>query len=117
MGDNTLFGTGAVPVHAVRRTLNLTANGTVTLQAGEGVTKIWFRNDTANAVTGGIRVGTTDGGADVLAAGAVAASAVVGYAPLITAVNPSAARTLYVQAVTAWNSAQVDVAVEVAKAV
>jgi hypothetical protein len=75
------------------------------------VDRIYVRNKTANAVTGGIKIGTTLGGTDVHAALAVAASAVNVSAPLIPAVNTAAARTLYFDAVTAWNSASVDVLV------
>lgn len=106
------FTAGAVPVNGRVVSRNLTANGTVVIPQGAIVRGIVIRNNSANAVTGGIKVGTTDGGTDVLAAGAVGANAVVVYLPLIGAANTAAARTLYVQAVTAWNSADLDVCVE-----
>lgn len=91
-----------------RRVARLSANGTVSLPKGVMLDKIYIRNRTANAVTGGIRVGTTAAGVDVLAATAVGASAVLRNDPLITAYN-AAVSTLYIEAVTAWNSVTVDV--------
>jgi hypothetical protein len=112
------FDAGHTPIRGVGgKARNKTADFTVTIPEGWMVTRIYIRNDTANAVTGGIKVGTTAGGVDVLAAGAVAASAVVHYAPLIGAYSASGARTLYVAAVTAWNSAQIDFAVDMVKIV
>ncbi|MGX9389615.1 hypothetical protein ACWX0O_01695 [Nitrobacteraceae bacterium UC4449_H16] len=99
-------------IHGTVRKLALAAAGTITVPQGAAVTRIFIRNKTANAVTGGVKIGTTEGGVDVLAAGAVGASAVVTYPALIGAVNVSAARTLYVDAVTALNSAVLDIAVE-----
>lgn len=107
-----IFTAGAVPVNGVARKLALAAAGTVDIPQGARVRAIHVRNKTANAVTGGVKVGTTLGGTDVVAAGAVAASAVVTYLPLISAVNTAAVRTLYFDAVTAFNSAVLDIAVE-----
>lgn len=94
-----------------KRVVKLSANGTVSIPKGVMLDQVYIRNRTANAVTGGIRVGTTAAGTDVVTAQAVAASAVVRVAPSITAYN-AAAQTLYIEAVTAWNSAVVDVVVE-----
>lgn len=107
-----IFVAGAVPINGVVRKLALAAAGSVDIPQGAVVRQIFIRNKTANAVTGGIKIGTTVGGTDVLAAGAVAASALVSYPPLIGAANTAAARTLYIDCVTGWNSASVDVAVE-----
>lgn len=106
------FTKGSVPINGKSVSLALSANGTIVIPQGAVVRSIVIHNKTANAVTGGVKVGTTDGGVDVLAAGAVAASSLVVYNPLIGAANTAAARTLYVQAVTAWNSAVLDVSVE-----
>jgi hypothetical protein len=64
-------------------------------------------------VTGGIRIGTTAGGADVVAAQAVAGNAIdtVAEANILKRVfSRTAAQTLHIQAVTAWNSASVELA-------
>lgn len=100
------------PVNGRARKLALSAAGTVVIPQGACVNRIFVRNKTANAITGGLKIGTTAGGTDVLAAGAVGASALTVFAPLIPAVNASAARTLYFDAVTGWNSASIDIAVE-----
>ena len=92
------------------RLVRLTANGTITLPAGVLVRRIYFRNRTANAVTGGIRIGTSAAGTQVVTAQAVAASAIVSVLPTIENYQ-AAAQILYIEAVTSWNSADVDVIV------
>lgn len=100
---------GAVPVKGSRR-VALTANGTVVLPAGVMLRRIYIRNVTANAVTGGIRIGTAGAGTQVVTAQAVAASAVVSVLPTIENYQ-AAAQTLYIEAVTSWNSASLEVIV------
>ena len=113
----TIFTTGATPVHGVARTRGKTAAFTIPVPMGASIRDIHILNNTANAVTGGIKIGTTAGGTDVLAAGTVAANALVSYVPLIGAGSQFVSRTLYVDAVTAWNAANIDVAVEYTKLV
>jgi hypothetical protein len=91
------------------------ANGTIVLPLGFFMERIWFKNRTANAVTGGIRIGTSAAGTQVVTAQAVAASVQAFIAPTISGYSltqPQVAVTLFVEAVTAWNSANVDVVVE-----
>lgn len=107
-----IFTDAHPPVHGLARKLALAAAGTIVIPQGAAVTRIFIRNNTANAVTGGVKIGTASAGVDVLAAGAVAASAVVVYTPLIGAVNTADVRTLFVDAVTAFNAAVLDIAVE-----
>jgi hypothetical protein len=107
-----IFTPGAVPINGVARALSKAAAFTIDIPQGARVRAIHVRNKTANAVTGGVKVGTTLGGTDVVAAGAVAASFVGTFLPLISAVNTAAVRTLYFDAVTAFNSAVLDIAVE-----
>ena len=93
----------------------LSANGTVVLPAGALATRIYFRNRTANAVTGGIRIGTSDGGTQVVTAQAVAASVQATIVPTITGYSlaqPQVDATWYIQAVSAWNSAAVDILID-----
>jgi len=87
------------------------ANVTVTLPPGAFVIGIVFFNTTANAVTGGIKVGTTSGAVDVVAAQAVGANALVYItdATLLKRIfSTSATQQLFIQAVTSWNSAVVN---------
>lgn len=93
-----------------KRLVRLSANGTITLPAGVLLRTIYFRNRTANAVTGGIRIGTAAAGAQVVTAQAIGANAIASIAPTIENYQ-AAAQTLYIEAVTAWNSADVDVVV------
>jgi hypothetical protein len=94
-----------------------TANFTVSIPAGYAIDgRVFVRNTTANAVTGGIKIGTTDGGTEVLGATAVGASAFITAAPTLFIFSATAATTLFVQAVTAWNSASIDLTIPLVKA-
>jgi hypothetical protein len=69
-------------------------------------------NNNANAVTGGLKFGTTAGGTDVVSSVAVGANAFTHVADSALAkkvFSKTANTTIYVQDVTAWNSANVDV--------
>jgi hypothetical protein len=112
MPASNMFTKGHTPIDGVARAFALVVAGTVTIPQNAVVKFIHIRNKTANAVTGGVKIGTTLGGVDILAAGAVAASALVSYMPLISGANTAAARILFIDAVTAFNSASLDVAVE-----
>jgi hypothetical protein len=90
----------------------VTSNTTVSIPAGYYIADIIVRNTTANAITGGLRVGTTDGGADVVVALTVSASGIVAIpdaAILKRVFSVSGATTLFVQAVVAWNSANINI--------
>lgn len=75
------------------------------LKAGYELDGLIIKNETANAVTGGIDIGTTASGNDIVSAEAVGANAEVD-ATIIkkywSGVNDT---DLYISAVTAWNSA------------
>lgn len=93
----------------------VTANTTVTIGPGWAIDDVFVHNTTANAVTGGVRIGTTNGGADVVAALTVGASAltfVAAAALLKRWFSRTAAQTLYIQAVTGWNSASLDITIK-----
>jgi hypothetical protein len=62
-------------------------------------------------VTGGIRIGTSAGGTQIVTAQAIGANAIVSALPTIENYQV-AAQTLFVEAVTAWAGAQVDVVVQ-----
>ena len=107
----TLFDSQrASPVRG-NRIATLTANGQIVLPAGVMLRRIYFRNRTANALTGGIRIGTSAGGTQIVTAQAIAANAIVSVIPTIENYQANA-QTLFVEAVTAWNNAQVDVFVQ-----
>lgn len=103
------------PKRTARLRVTLSANGTLTLPKGYFMERIWFKNLTANAVTGGIRIGTSAAGTQVVTAQAIAASVQAVIAPTISGYSlaqPQVDATLYIEAVTAWNSAQVDIVVD-----
>lgn len=95
-----------------------TANTTFSVPAGYQIEHVAFQNTTANAVTGGVKIGTTAGGTEVVAAQAVGANALdnVKGADVVKRIfSTSAATTLYVQAVTAWNNASVNFSITLRK--
>jgi hypothetical protein len=92
--------------------LALAANDTLVAPPGFVLQQVVIENTTVNAVTGGIRIGTTNGGTDVVVALAVGANAltfITDAALLKRLFSTSADQTLYVQAVVAWNSAALNV--------
>lgn len=71
-----------------------------------------------NAVTGGLKFGTTLGGTDVVTAQAVAGSslAMIADSALSKKIfSRTAEQIIYVDAVTGWNSAKVDVFFDIVK--
>ena len=85
-----------------------TSNTTVVIPAGMAIAGIYIANSTSNAVTGGIKIGTTSGATDVVVAQAVGASALVSVSDatlLKRLFSMSVDQTLYIQAVSSWNSA------------
>jgi hypothetical protein len=102
------------------RLSGVAADATFNVPAGYAIEAITIRNTTGNAVTGGIKIGTTAGGTDVVAAQAVGANSLVTVADaaiLKRYFSATLETTLYFEDVTAWNSASLEVAVVVRPAV
>jgi parallel beta-helix repeat protein len=100
----------ATPKISYNELTTLAANGTFTVPAGMSIESIIYENTTANAVTGGVRFGTTNGGAQVVTAQAIGANGVGEITDaniLLRFFSSTAQQILYIQAVTAWNSASV----------
>jgi hypothetical protein len=92
----------------------IAANSAITLPPRAYLIGIVIENTTANAVTGGIKIGTTAGGVDVAAAIAVGANALVTVsdaAILKRAFSASAAQQIFIDAVTLFNSASLNVTI------
>lgn len=91
---------------------------TFSVPAGYYIKDIFINNTTANAVTGGIKVGTTLGDDDVVAAQAVGANALT-YVPAADILDRifslTAAQILYFDAVTDFNSASLNVTIILGK--
>ena len=82
------------------------------LPANYFVTSIILQNLTANAITGGINIGSSAGAADVVSGLAVAANALIVVADsavLKRAFSTSVPTSLFVSAITSWNSANLRV--------
>lgn len=102
----------------VKRLRAVTADATVSVPAGWAIEAIHYAETAGNAVTGGVKIGTTGGAADVVAAQAVGASSlgsVVAGDILKRIFSRSAAQTLHVQAVTAWNGASLELSLVLRK--
>jgi len=91
--------------------IGMTSNSTVVIPAGYYIEHVCMIGTNANAVTGGIKVGTTNGGVDVVLALAIAGNSLnfVTDALLLKRIfSLTVDTTLYLQAVTGWNSASVN---------
>jgi hypothetical protein len=113
--QSDFFERGHNPVKGKVAVRGLSADGTVTLPKYAMVDRVIIRNRTANAVTGGVDVGTTAGGGEIVAALAVGANAVARKNVVSEnglGFSKSAGVPLYITAVTAWASAVLDVIVE-----
>ena len=90
----------------------VTANDTFVIQPGYAIRGIYIVNTTANAVTTGIKIGTTSGATDVVASQAVGASAAFAIADasiLKRVFSTTADQTLFIQTLGAWNSASLTI--------
>lgn len=97
----------------------IAAKTTISIGAGWTIDAIFFNETSNHAITGGMKIGTTDGGVDVVAAQAVAGNALshVTAANILKRVfSRTAAQTVWIDAVTAWNTAVVDVVIFCRKA-
>ena len=93
-------------------TLNVTANTTLVIPAGYSILQVIIENTSANAITGGVKIGTSSGGTQVVVALAVGANSIqkIPDATLLKSVfSRTASQTLYIQAVTLWNSASLNI--------
>lgn len=78
------------------------------------IDRIQVVNNTASAVTGGLKFGTTSGGTDVvlaLAVGANVLTPVADAALLKNMFSKVSSQTVFVDTVTLWNGANVDISV------
>lgn len=95
----------------IRLTAQTAANN-LALPAGSFIREIRIKNTTANAITGGLKFGSTSGGTDVVTAQAVGASAIVFVTDatlLKRSFSDSAIQQIFFDAVTSWNSASVQI--------
>lgn len=113
-----LFMGAAQVGQVVRRVQSgVVSNTTEVIPAGYAIRDIFIRNTTANAITGGIKIGTTDGAIDVVIALAVGANAFTLSVPLIRQFSATVDQTLFIQTVTAWNSASINYVITLDRAI
>lgn len=101
--------------------INPTATGNITfvVPAGYMIEHVLYQNTTANAVTGGVKMGTTAGGTEVLASQAIAANSlevIPGGSFTKRVFSVTNDTTIYLNAITAWNGASVNFSIIVRKA-
>lgn len=103
----------AVNVQFYRIAAVLSAAAQLTLPAAAYIDKILIKNTTANAITGGLKMGTTAGGSDVFSGVAVAANAAISVtdaALLKKFFSLTATQDLFLTAATNWNGASIQAA-------
>lgn len=104
-----------IPTNSILQNIRITGVVAATnfmLPAGAVIRDVIISNSTANAITGGVKIGTTAGGVDVVAALTVGANAnafVTDALILKRFFSPTAAQQLFIDAVAAWNSANVQI--------
>lgn len=80
--------------------------------AGFQILSIQWRETAGFAVTGGIKIGTTLGGTEIVTAQAVGANSIGVIKDAVYGkkwLNPATEDTLYIDAVTAWNGAGINI--------
>lgn len=102
--------------------LAVTANDpTASIPAGYCIDDIFIRNTTANAVTGGLKIGTSAGGTQIATTIAVGANAFIRVLPgtLTTSgpFSPTAAQSIFIEAVTSFNSASLTIIIFMKRAI
>lgn len=109
-----MAGPGIQPV-LQRITLNgQTAANNFILPANCVLRELLFFNTTANAVTGGLKFGTTSGATDIVTSQAIGASAtafVTDAALLKRFFSPTSTQQIFFDAVASWNSANVNITI------
>ena len=85
------------------------ANSQIVIPSNSYIDMILFKETAGNAVTGGIKIGTTVGGTDIVSSQAVPASTAghINDSTMQTRVF-TAPQTLYIGAVSSWNGAKVN---------
>ena len=98
----------------------VTGNVTASIPAGYCIDDVFIQETAGNAVTGGIKIGTSSGGTQIATAITVGASSFTRTLPgsLTTSgpFSPTVAQTIYIQAVAAWNSANVNIIIPLKRA-
>ncbi|MCH7521407.1 MAG: hypothetical protein IIB42_06900 [Candidatus Marinimicrobia bacterium] len=101
-----------LPLNHVARSVKIGIIGdtvlTDAIPAGYRIKSIVVEETAGNAITGGLKIGTSAGGTQVVNGQAVGANALVDCALGTVIFSTSAGQTLYVEDVTSWNSASLD---------
>jgi hypothetical protein len=109
-----MAGPGILPITQRILISGQTAANNFILPANCALVDIFVFNTTANAITGGLKFGTTSGATDIITALAVGASAFVFTASSALSkrvFSPTATQQIFFDAVSAWNSANVNITI------
>lgn len=105
---------------SIQSSLDITENDTIIIPAGYLILGMTIRNTTSNSVTGGLRMGTIDGGSDVMTTLAVPGDYIAGVPDALLLkkfFSVDVDTPIYVQAVAAWNNASLNIKTVLAKIV
>lgn len=108
------FAPPSVPIGKIKLTGVTAANTAITIPANCMIDDIIVVNTTGNAITGGLKFGTTAGAADVCASVAVTGTSISYITDALflkRTFSTSASQQIFFDAVTLWNGASVDVTV------
>jgi hypothetical protein len=115
MSISSISGESAIfPIILAQKAQSLaqTSAGSLTLPSNAIIRDIFIQNTTANAITGGLKFGSTAGATDIVLALAVGANAltfVADAALLKRYFSATVAQTIFFDAVSLWNSANVNI--------
>jgi hypothetical protein len=94
----------------------INGNATMTVPAGYAIREIFIMETAGATITGGLNVGTTAGGTDLLNGVAVGPTTNAIFTPAVRWLDTLLSVIVYIQAATAWNGAQINIAFSLDKA-
>lgn len=109
-----MSGPGIQPILQKIIITGATSANNFVLPANCVLREILIFNTTANAITGGLKFGTTSGGVDIVTALAVAASVTAFLTDVLLLkryFSPTSPQQIFFDAVTLWNSANVNITI------
>lgn len=108
----TIFRKGNTLVNRRVVLERVSADTNFAIPAQVEIERIYLRRTSSADTTGGIRIGTAAGGAQLLAAVAVATQNLPQKGTVVSPLISLSGQTLYISTATAWNGAVIDVVIE-----
>ncbi len=98
--------------------LSVTGDTTTIIPAGYSILQIIIQETAGNSITGGVRIGSTNGGVDIVLSLAVGANSIqyINDATILKRIfSLSIDTTIYIQTITLWNNANVNIYITLSK--